>query len=57
MNFLIGNIEPNNPNEPDFAKGTQMAMTQTLTLITFLKWMINPKMMPQKKPIGCYTGC
>lgn len=20
MNFLIGNIEPNNPNEPDFAK-------------------------------------
>jgi hypothetical protein len=21
MNFLIGNIEPNNPNETDFAKG------------------------------------
>jgi hypothetical protein len=20
MNFLIGNIEPNNPNEPEFAK-------------------------------------
>jgi hypothetical protein len=41
MNFLIGNIEPNNPNEPDFAKGPDGNDPNIDPNTIFLKWMIN----------------
>jgi hypothetical protein len=51
MNFLIGNIEPNNPNETEFAKEPNGSDTN-IDPNNFPMWMI-----PPKKLIGCYTGC